>query len=80
MSSALAVRVAVTPELVLQHWQEVGLDEHGGPGMPAADKASRSRRAVATDTSSSSASSAAVARPRAWKNRRAAKSRSARTV
>src|SRR5690606_9152 len=44
----------------------------------AADSASRSRRAVATETSSSVASSAAVTRPRACISSRAATSRSAR--
>src|SRR5918911_4099545 len=47
--------------------------------MPAEESASRSRRAVATDTSSSSASLAAVSRPRACMSSRAATSRSART-
>jgi hypothetical protein len=47
-------------------------------GMPAADSASRSRRAVATDTSSSPARSAAVTRPRACMSSRAATRRSAR--
>lgn len=47
--------------------------------MPATDNASRSRRAVATDTSSSAASPAAVTRPRACINSRVATSRSVRT-
>src|SRR5215471_5507720 len=46
--------------------------------MPAVDSASRSRRAVATDTSSSLASSAAVTRPRACMSKSAATRRSAR--
>src|SRR5690242_17003868 len=46
--------------------------------MPAADSASRSRRAVATEISSSPASSEAVRRPRPWSRRRAATRRSAR--
>src|SRR5688572_17995249 len=46
--------------------------------MPAVDSASRSRRAVATDTSSSVATSAAVTRPRACMSRRVATNRSAR--
>src|SRR5262249_55340927 len=50
----------------------------GDTGIPAADSASRSRRAVATDTSSSPASSAAVTRLRACMSRRAATRRSAR--
>lgn len=52
----------------------------GYTGMPAAESASRSRRAVATDTSSSSAGSAAVTRPRACITSRVATSRSARTA
>src|SRR6516165_7622900 len=48
--------------------------------MPAVDSASRSRRAVATDTSSSLASSAAVTRPRACMSKSAATRRSARMV
>src|SRR4051794_33874929 len=45
--------------------------------MPAVDRASRSRRAVATETSSSSATSAAGTRPRACMSRRGATNRSA---
>ena len=47
-------------------------------GMPAMASASRSRRAVLTDTSSSSASSAAVTRPLAWSTSSVATRRSAR--
>ncbi|GAA3464087.1 hypothetical protein GCM10018963_61000 [Saccharothrix longispora] len=50
----------------------------GYTGTPADDNASRSRRAVATDTSSSAANSAAVTRPRTCINNRAATNRSAR--
>ena len=47
-------------------------------GMPAMARASRSRRAVLTDTSNSSASSAAVMRPLAWSTSSVATRRSAR--
>src|SRR5438309_11246691 len=47
--------------------------------MPAADSASRSRRAVRIDTSSSAATSAAVTRLRACSSRSVATSRSALT-
>jgi hypothetical protein len=50
----------------------------GYTGIPAADNASRSRRAVATEISSSAASSAAVTRPRDCINNNVATSRSAR--
>src|SRR3954468_24180712 len=48
--------------------------------MPAVARASRSRRAVARDTSSSAATSAAVTRPRDCMSRRVATNRSARTT
>ena len=49
-------------------------------GRPAVPRASRSRRAVRSDTSSSSATSAAVTWPRCWSRSRMATSRSARTA